>query len=153
MEYQQVIYYLVHEVAVVRYHDEASFKSGKVFFQDVQCDDVQVVCRLIQYQEVGVGDEYGAEVESSSLTAAKLVDVAMLFFRRKEKMLQELRGGEFATIPQVDYFCDVLYHINHFHLFIEQQSLLAIITEVHCFADFKAATVGYFFTEQHLYEG
>ena len=89
-----MIHYLIHEIAVVRYHDEAPLETGEVLLQDIQGEDIQVVGRLVQHQEVGVGDQHGAEVKASFLAPAQLVHVIVLLLRREKEVLQELRGGQ-----------------------------------------------------------
>ena len=90
MEDECVVHHSVHEVAVVADDDETSAERLEIFFQNLHGDDVQVVRRLVEDEEVGSFHQHGAEIESSSLASAELVYVAVLLFRFEEEMLEEL---------------------------------------------------------------
>ena len=62
LEYQQVVHDLVHEVAVVTHHNDASGEVLQVLFQYLQRHDVKVVGGFVEHQEVGVLHQHGTEV-------------------------------------------------------------------------------------------
>ena len=70
--------HLIHEIAVVADHDDAAGEIGQILLQHLQRLDVEVVGRLIQYEEVGVAHKHGAEAELTPLTATEPIDVALL---------------------------------------------------------------------------
>ena len=70
-----MVYYLVHEIAVVAHHDDATRKILKIFFQYLQRLDVEVVGRLVQHQEVRISHQHRTEVELAFLAATQLVNV------------------------------------------------------------------------------
>ena len=87
LEYQEVVYYLVHKVAVVAHHDDASLEVLEVFFEHLKGNDVQVVGRFVEHQEVRVTHEHGTEVQTAFLTTAELVHIVVLLLRCEQEML------------------------------------------------------------------
>ena len=65
-----MIYYLVHEVAVVRNHNQAAFELGQIFFQNLQRNNIEVVGWLVQNQKVRVFDEHCAEIKPAFFATA-----------------------------------------------------------------------------------
>ena len=95
-------------------HNHASGKVLQIFLQHLQRLYVEVVGRLVEYQEVGVAHQHGTEVELALLASAQLVHVVVLFLGREEEELQKLRGGHVSAAAQVDvvgYLCDDVYHL------------------------------------------
>ena len=70
--------------------DDTAGEVLQVFFQYLQRHDIEVVCGLVEYQEVGVTHQHRAEVQLTTLTARKLVNIVVLLFGRKEEVLQQL---------------------------------------------------------------
>ena len=82
-----MIHHLIHKIAVVTDHDDASLEIAKVFLQHLQRDDVEVVGRFVEHQEVGILHEDGAEIETTLLTAREFIDIALLCLGREHEML------------------------------------------------------------------
>ena len=74
----------------------------------------------------------------------------MLLFRCEQEIIQKLGNTHFLSVSQVNIFGYILYDINHFHLFVKLQSVLAIITETNRFTDIEPATVGLHLSHQHF---
>ena len=114
----------------------------KIFFEHIQCDNVEVVGRLVQYEEVRVAHQDGAQVKAATFSPTQFVDIAMLGFGGKQEMLQELGSGEFLSVAQFDDFGNVLNDVNHFHLFVKLEPVLRVIAETDCFADIHRSAIG-----------
>ena len=65
-------------------------------------------------------------------------------------MLQKLRSSQLLSIAQFDDFGNILYHINHFHLFVKLKSVLRIITETNCFANIHCSAIRLDLSHQYL---
>ena len=74
----------------------------------------------------------------------------MLFLRSKKEIVQKLRNPHLLPVAQIDIFCDILNHIDHLHLLVKLEAVLAVITEPDRFAHVKATAVRLHFTHQHL---
>ena len=148
-----MVYYLVHEIAVVAHYDYATRKILKIFFQHLQRLDVEVVGRLVQHQEVRISHQYRTEIKLALLAATQLVNVVVLLLRRKEEELQKLRSRHVLAAAQVYVIGNLRNHVNHLLVFTEFQSLLREIAEANRLADVKLAAVGLNLAQQHLDEG
>ena len=49
-----MIYNLIHEVSVMAHHDDAASKVTQVLLQHLQGEDVEIIGRFIEDEEVGV---------------------------------------------------------------------------------------------------
>ena len=144
-----MVYHLIHEIAVVAHHNNASLKITQILFKHLQSLDIEVICRLVKHQEVGICHKYRAEIETTFLATTEFIDIAVLFFRREKEMLQELRCGEHFAGNR-DYLGNILYHIYNLHLFVERQALLAVISPFHGFAHLYDTAIGRRASKQHL---
>ena len=153
VEHQQVVHHLIHEVAIVAHHNHTSLEVLQVLFQYVQRNDVQVVGRLVQNQEIRIAHQHRTQIKTAALATAQLIDIAVLCFRRKEEMLQKLRCRQTLAVTQLYHFRDVLHHIDDFHLLIKLQTLLRIIAETDGFADVQRTTIRQLLSHQYLDEG
>ena len=66
----------------------------------------------------------------------------MLAVGCEQEIIQELGNTHFTSVAQINVFGNVLYHINHLHLFVELQTFLTIIPETNGFSDIKMTAVG-----------
>ena len=87
IEYHQMVYYLIHKVAVVRNNNHTTFEILKIFFKHVQSDNIEVVGRFVKHQEVRVTHQDGTQIKTTTLAPTQLIDIAMLRFGSKQKML------------------------------------------------------------------
>ena len=148
-----MIYYLVHEIAVVTYYDNATGEILQVFLQHLECLDIKVVGRLIEDQEVRIPHQHRTEIELALLASTQLIYVVVLFLWSKEEELQELRSRHVLAITQVDIIGNLSNDINHLLVFLELQSLLREITEANRLTDVKLTAIRLNFTQEHLDEG
>ena len=65
-------------------------------------------------------------------------------------MLQKLRSRKLFTASQINFFGNILHYIQHFHLFIERQPILTVITELNRFTYVKTAAVGFYLPQKHF---
>ena len=135
LEHQQVVHNLVHEITVVADDDDAPREVLQVFFQYLQRHNVQVVRRLVQHQEVRVPHEHRTQIQLAPFSARQLVHVVVLLLRRKQEVLQKLRGAQVLAAAHVDILGNVAHHINHFLLLVKLQSLLREIAKSDGFSD------------------
>ena len=90
LENEQMIHYLVHEVAVVADHDDTAGEVFEILLQHLQRLYVEVVGRLVKDKEVRIAHEHGAEVELAAFATAELVDIVVLLLRREHEIVEEL---------------------------------------------------------------
>ena len=148
-----MIHYLVHEIAVVTYNDNATGKILQVFLQYLECLDIEVVGRLIKNQKVRIPHQHRTEIELAFLASTQLIYVVVLLFWSKEEELQELRSRHVLAITQVDIIGNLSNDINHLLVFLELQSLLREITEANRLTDVKLTAVRLNFSQEHLDKG
>ena len=76
----------VEEVTVVRHHQQAEVGAAQVFFEPFRHIEVEVVGRLVEYQQVGFGDEGIGKCHALQLPAGEvfyqLVEVADFELRK-----------------------------------------------------------------------
>ncbi len=65
----------------------------------------------------------------------------MLRFGSKQEMLKELGYRQFLAVAQFYDLGNILYHINHRHLFVKLETVLRIITETNRFADIHRTAI------------
>ena len=53
---------LVYEKAVVGDYQQRAGKSGQILFQHIEGHQIQIIGRLIQYQEVGTAHQHGQQI-------------------------------------------------------------------------------------------
>ena len=91
LEHQQMVDYLVHEIAVVAHYDDAAGEVLQVFLQNLQRHDVEVVGGLVEHEEVGIPHQHGAQVELAPLAATQFIYIIILLLGGEEEILQQLR--------------------------------------------------------------
>ena len=143
---------LVHEISVVAHDDDAAGEVLQVILQNLQRLDVEVVRRLVEDKEVRIAHQYRAEIQLALLAAREFIDVVILLFGSKEKMLQQLRRRILATLTEVDVFGNVSDDVDDLLLLIKLQAVLREIPKLHRVADVEPAAVGRDDAEEHLQE-
>ena len=88
-EDEEVVDELVKEVSVVGYDDERASELLEVLLKNIQCDDVEVVCRLVEDQQVRLLHQDCQKVESSLLTTAEFLDLIVEHLVWEEETVQE----------------------------------------------------------------
>ena len=83
-----MVHNLVHEVTVVADYDDASGEVLQILFEHFKRLYVKVVGRLVEYEEVRIAHQYGAQIELAFLSSAQLVHIVMLLFGWEEEVLQ-----------------------------------------------------------------
>ena len=134
------------------HHDNASGKVAQIFLQYLQREDVEVIGRLVEDEEVGVPHEHRAQIESTTLTTTELIDVAMLLLGWEEEVLQELRCRELLTPSHRDDLGYLSSDIDYLHLLIKLQSLLRIVAESHGLTDVEPSTIRRYLPHEQLEE-
>ena len=69
-ENKQMIHDSVKEKAVMTHYNGTSLEIRKILFQQSQSHDVQIVCRLVQYQEIGRTHQHRGQMQPRQLAAA-----------------------------------------------------------------------------------
>ena len=124
LHHEQMIDHLVHEISVMAYHDHATSEVGEIFLKHIECHDVEIVGRLIEDEEVGRTHQHCAEIEPALLTSRQFIHIVILFLRREEEVLEELRDTHLRAIAHLHIFGNVAHHIDHFLLVVERHSIL-----------------------------
>ena len=145
-----MVYYLIHKVAVVGNDYDTALEVLQILLEHIQSDDVQVVGRLIEHEEVGITHQHRAQVKAAALSPTQFIDIAMLRFGSKQEMLQELRSRQLLSIPQFDHFGYILHDINHLHLFVKLETVLRVVAETDSFAHIHHSAVGFDLSHQYL---
>ena len=151
-EHQQMVYNLVHKIPVVADNDDTSLEITEIFFKDIQRHDIEVVCRLVENEEVWVLHEHRAEVETPAFTAGELVDVVLLLQRREQEMLEKLHGRKMPATAKVHIFCDTPYSVDNAHLRFKIKTVLREIAEANRLAYDETPTIRLHKPEQHLHK-
>ena len=148
-----MVHHLVHEIAVVTHHDDATGEILQVFFQYLEGLDIEVVGRLIEHQEVRISHQHRAEIELALLTTTQLIYIVVLLLGSEEEELQELRSRHVLAVSQVDIVGNLCDDIDDLLVFTELQSLLREIAEAHGLSDIKLAAIRLHLAQEHLDEG
>ena len=114
-EDEQVVYKFVKEMTVVGYYDKRSSELLQVFFKNVQCNDIQVIGRLVENQQVRLLHKDSQQIQTSFLTAAELLDLVVEHLMREKESVQQ---------PCVVY--DIKYRVIR----VERHSALMIVTDL-----------------------
>ena len=91
-------------------------------------------------------------METSFLTAAQLIDIAILLLGREEEILQELSGRQTGTITHLDIFSNVSDNVDDLLLIVKLEALLTVVAETDRLAHIKLTLIGFHLAEQHLEE-
>jgi len=78
LESENAIDNLVREETVVGDDEQAALKGTEILLQHVERENVQVVCRLVEDEEIGVAHQDGQQVEPPAFAPAELVDGGVL---------------------------------------------------------------------------
>ena len=151
-EHEQMVDNLVHEESVVRYYYDASGEVLQIFLQHLKRLYVEVVGRLVEYEEVGIAHKYRTEVKLASFASREFVHIVVLLFGGKEEMLQQLSCRNVLASAVVDVFGYVGYHVDYALLVVEFHSVLREVAEPYRVAYVKLSAVGANFAKQHLDE-
>ena len=144
---------LIHEITVVADDNDATGEVLEVFFQNLKRLDVEVVGGFVEYEEVGILHQYGAEIELALLATGEFIDVVVLLLGGKEEMLEEQTGGEMAPASQVDIFGNAGDDVDDFLVVTKLQSFLREIAKTNGIANVELTAVGGNFAEKHFDEG
>ena len=85
-----MIHHLIHKVAVMTHHNHTSGEVLKIFFQNLQGHDIQIVGRLVKHQKVGVLHQDCTEIQFSAFPTTQLIHIVMLLFGCEKEILQKL---------------------------------------------------------------
>ena len=151
-EHKGVIHRAVHEETVVAHDDDATDELREVFLENLKGGDVQVIGRLIQDEEVGLGHQHHCQIKATTLSAAQLGDVLLLVLWREQEVVKPSHGGVVMLLVEVDVLGHITHRIDYAFALVKVHSLLAIVGKFHCLADFKVAAVGLDDIEQQLDE-
>ena len=87
VEHEQMIHHLIHEITVMTHHDHTTGEILKIFFQNLQRHNIQVVRGLVKHQKVGILHQYRTEIQFPALSAAQLIHIVMLLFGCEKEIL------------------------------------------------------------------
>ena len=146
-----MVHHLVHEITVVAHHNHATLEVAQVLLEHLQGLDVKVVSGLVKYKEVGVRHQHRAKVKAALLATAKLVHIAVLLFGWEKEVLQELRCAQHLA-GNGYHLGNVLHHVNHLHLLVKREAILAVVAPFHRLAHLYGSAVWRHTPHEHLYE-
>ena len=114
----------VEEVPVVGDDDQGAFEVEQVFFQDVEGQDVQVVGRFVEDQQVGLLDQDGEQVEPAAFAAGEAGDGVVPHIVGEEELFEQ---------------AGVADGLQHGLVFLELEAFLVIVADLERFAPFDPA--------------
>ena len=151
-ENQKMIHHLVHEIAIVTHHNDASTEVCQILFEQLERSNVKIVRRFVKDKEVRSLHQHQTELQTTSLPSGKFVDIILLTSWRKQKVGKKLQCREVATSSQIHRFSHITHHINHFHLRINRQPILREIAKLYGFSHHKTPARGRNFSKEHFNE-
>lgn len=77
---------LIDKEAVVGDDDDRSSERGEIILKDVEREDVEIVGRLVEEEEVGILHEHRDEVEAFALAAREGVDSDVVHLVGEEEL-------------------------------------------------------------------
>ena len=119
----------IHEVTVVTHDNDTTMERLKVFFEHLQGNNVQIVGRLVENQEVRASHEHRTEVQTPTLASTEFVDVIVLLVRREKEVLQELHCRQLTAAAKVDILGDVSDNVDDLRTRVVLHLILGVITE------------------------
>ena len=134
----------------MRYNYDTSFEILKIFFKHIQRDNIEVIGRFVQYEEVRITHQHCTKIKATTFSPTQFIDIAVLGLGRKEKMLQKLRSCQLLTVTKFYDFGNVLHNINHFHLFVKLEPILRIISKTNGLTYIYRTTVRLYLPHQYL---
>ena len=141
-EDKRMVHRAVHEETVMTHDDDTAVELRQIFLKDLQRGDVQVVGRLIEDEEIGLGHQYHSQIEPAPFTTAQLGNELLLVLGCEQEMVEPCHGCVVVFLVKVDVLCHVTHGINHALAFIKVHSLLTVVGKFHRFANLKVAAVG-----------
>ena len=112
----------------------------QIILQNPQRADVEVVCRLVQNQEVRRAHQNPEQIEPSLLSAGQLADRRVLHGRRKQEPVAHIRGRD-KPVRGPDIFRRAAHIVNDALGFVQRLIFLAEIADLHRFPDLDPARV------------
>ena len=145
-----MIYNLIHEIPVVTDYYNTSREILKIFLQNLQRLNVQVISRLIQNEEIRITHQYGTQIKLSLFSSTQLIHIIMLFLRSKEEKLEKLRSSHMLTTAKIDIVGNFRNYIYNLLVLTEFQTFLRKITKAYSLTDIKFTLIRIHFTQEHL---
>ena len=133
----------VHEVAVVRHHDEAAGVIEQELFKDLEGEDVQIVRRLIEDQDVRVAHQHLQQVQPLLFAPAQHPYIGVVGVAREEEAFEEVGGEQLCAFLQGHELRDGTHGLEDPHLFGKLRAVLVEVTEDHRFSDDDFAAGGF----------
>ena len=145
-----MIYNLIHEIPVVTDYYNTSREILKIFLQNLQRLNVQIISRLIQNEEIRITHQYSTQIELSLFSSTQLIYIIMLFLRCEEEELEKLRSSHVFTATEINIIGNFCNYINNLLVFTELQPFLREITKAYSLTDIKFTLIRIHFTQEHL---
>ncbi len=112
----------------------------QIILQNPQRADVEVVCRLVQNQEVRRAHQNPEQIEPSLLSSGQLADRCVLHGRRKQESVAHISGRD-KPVRGPDIFRRAAHIVNDALGFVQRLIFLAEIADLHRFPDLDPARV------------
>ena len=85
-----MIYKPVQEMPVVRDQYQCAFELLEILFKNVDGHDVQIVGRLVHYQQVRLPHKDGQQIEPALLPSREFADLVVQHVVREQELTQEM---------------------------------------------------------------
>ena len=140
LEGEDAVHDTVEEVAVVGYRNHDAVEVVEVILEDGHRTDIEVVCRLVEDEDIRLGHKDAKQVEATLLAAAQLLDLHVLHGRREQEAVEHVARAD-ETIHGVHVLTDGGHRIDDTLISIKCLILLAEIADPHSLADIDLAAV------------
>ena len=135
-----VVGHALHQIAIVRYHNERARPCIEQILQYGKHIGVKVVARLVENEHIRFFQKNEQQLQTALLTARQIFDTRIQVLRRKAETFEQLGGRGFLS---VDHNAALVAreHLGHaiFSQLVQFIKALGEHSELHGFADFHKA--------------
>ena len=132
---------MVQEAPVVAHNQHAALVMLQEILQKHQRIYIQVVGRLVQNQEIGIGHQRPYQVQPAAFAPAQIGEIIILGSRLELKVIQELGCRDFAAVLHADHLGHFLDDVDDPPVFVRRKPALGVIAELDGIAHDDAARI------------
>ena len=130
-----MVHEVIHEGAIVGYHEHAPFEIFQHFLQRLDGVEVEVVGGLVEDQKVGAQREHREKLQSALFPAAQLPDRGHLLRPAEVEPLEEFVRGDVRVPAETSHRAlrlrlDLANVLNHLEIFVAEIRDLRVVPEL-----------------------
>ena len=135
------------------HHNHATLEIHQIILKHGESHDVEVVCRLVEYQEIRALHQHRGQIKTAALTATEFGNILLLGLGREQELREESRRCEGCLFIYAHHFGNLTHGIDNLLRLVKSgHALLAVIAPADSLADVEAARVRLHQAEQQLDE-